>query len=446
MKIIIAGSGDVGFHLAKLLSHENQEITLIDQDTDVLEYAGSRLDVLTIKGDGSSLSVLQEANVSRAKLFIAATTSEKTNLIAAILAKKMGAKQTIARIENPEYLDPEQREHFRELGVDHLISPRYLAAMEIRRLLDKTSFTDIFEFDNGKVNVIGTTIDEDSDLVNMSIEEIDEAYPEVSFRPLAILRGAKTLIPDARTILHRNDHVYLMARDFELESTSRLCEKETHTISKVMIIGESPIALKTAKLIEKNYSVTVVCHDREMCKKYVELLDDVLVIEGDPSNVEILKEEGIEHMDAFIALTHNTETNILASLMAEQCGVYKTIALVDNMDYTHISQNIGIDTLINEKIIAANNIFRFIRKGKIEAIATLHGVDAELIEFNIHRENQLTKKVLGRLPIPEGSRVAGVIRNNESIVPHEDLQLQVGDKVIVFATAQSINSVENLFN
>lgn len=445
MKIIIAGGGAVGFHLAELLSKENQDITLIDNDEEVLHYASNHLDVMTIKGDVSSIKVLREAEVNKASLFLAVTTSEKTNLLCSSLAKHKGAKKTIARVQSPEYLEPDQREIFKKLGIDVLISPTELAAQEIVRLLKRASFTDVFEFEEGKISVLGFTIDYSSPCYGKTIAEISQLHSDFLFRGVALLRNHQTIIPKGTTRLYQGDHLYIITQKKYLDKAVSFAGKQAAPINKVMIIGDTPLALRAAQLVEKEYSTTVVMKDKECGKKFLESLNDTLVTIADPSNVEALKEEGLEKMDAFISVTKNTETNIITSLIAEELGVYKTIALVDNVIYTHISQNIGIDTIINKKLIAANNIFRFVRKGKIEAIASLHGVDAEIIEFVVHKKNRLLKYAIRDLHLPETAIIAGVIRDNESIIPDGSFHLILGDKVIVFALPSAIKKVEELF-
>ncbi|MCB0619214.1 MAG: Trk system potassium transporter TrkA [Saprospiraceae bacterium] len=445
MKIIIAGAGDVGFHLAELLAFENQDIVLIDTNQDVLDYAETHLDVMTLLGDSSSVDVLEQADVSRAKLVLAVTTSEKNNLVTAILAKKMGARQAIARVQNDEYLRPEQKEMFRELGIDSLISPRQLAAREIQRLVNQCSFTDIFEFEGGKISLVGITLDEFSPLVNKSLYEIGSSEIDINARPIAVLRGHQTIIPRGRTILRRNDHVYFITKHHETDHLEQYVGKKKVKIRNIMVIGGTGLAYDTARLLEDDYNVTLVEMDKERCKRLAEHLQNTLIIHGDPSNIDLLEEEGLNRMDAFIALTRNSEANIIASLTAKNHGVYKTIAQVENKEYVHISQNIGVDTLINKKLIAANNIFRFVRKGQIEAITSLNGVDAEVIEFVVHKSNQLTRKPLKELHFPETALIGGVIRGEESLIPTGEFQLQLEDKVIVFAMPEAIGKVERLF-
>lgn len=450
MKIVIAGAGDVGFHLAELLAFENQDIILIDTNQDVLDYASTHLDVMTILGDSSSITILEEADIARAQLVLAVTTSEKNNLMTAILAKKMGARQTIARVRNPEYLAPEQRAMFEKLGVDSLISPRQLAAKEIKRLVKQCTFTDIFEFEEGKISLVGLTLNQYSPLINKKLMEIygsgnGHSKNEPNYRPIAVLRGHRTIIPRGNTTLQQNDHVYFIAKKGDISCVEEFVGGQKVKVKNIMIIGGSGLALDTAKLLEDDYNVTLVEKEKERCKYLANRLAKTLIINGDGNNIDLLEEEGLKNMDAFIALTPNSETNIIISLMAKNRGVYKTIAQVENKEYTYISQNIGVDTLINKKLIAANNIFRFVRKGQVEAITSLHGVDAEIIEYALHKENQLTKKPLKELHFPETALIGGVIRGNESLIPDGNFQLQREDKVIVFAMPEAISKLEKLF-
>lgn len=445
MKIVIAGAGDIGFHLAELLSFENQDITLIDTNQEVLDYASTHLDVLTIKGDSSSFEILTQADVQKAKLVIAVTTSEKNNLLTAILAKKMGAKQTIARVKNEEYLEDDQVETFKDLGVDVLISPKTLASAEILRLVDQCSFTDLFEFEEGKIKLLGITLDSYSPLVNQKLCEIEEFKRELAPLPIAILRGHRTIIPNGETVLNRNDHIYFITKNGQTDRLLNLVGKKKVRVKNIMILGGTDLGYFTARCLERKYNVTLIEKDKERCKVMSEHLTNTLIINGDATQVDLLEEEGLNHMDAFIALTDNSETNIITSLTAKNKGVYKTIAQVENKEYIHISQNIGVDTLINKKLIAANDIFRFVRKGRVEAITSLYGVEAEVIEFVVHKDNQLTKKPIKDLPFPDQALIGGVIRGEQSHIPNGDFQLQVDDKVIVFALPKAIGRLEKLF-
>lgn len=445
MKIIIAGAGDMGFHLAELLSYENQDIVLIDNSQEILDYANTHLDVLTIRGDSASNRILEQADAEDADLVLAVTTSETTNLITAMLAKKMGARQTVARVARPEYIEPVQKEIFRQLGVDSVMSPHDLAAEEIKRLVRQCSFTDVFEFEDGKINLMGISVHENSQLLNKKVSDFIHWNAGVTLKPIAILRGAQTIIPDINTVLQRNDHVYFLSDRQNICQVEALAGNQKTRVRNIMIVGSTPLALATAKRLEKDYNVTLIEKDKSRCRELSEELHSTLIINGDSSNIDLLEEEGLDNTDVFIALTPNSETNIITSLTAKSRGIAKTIAQVENREYIHLSHEIGVDTLINKKLIAANNIFRFVRKGKIEAITSLHGVDAEVIEFVLHKQNQLTRKPLKSIPLPNTALIGGVIRGEEGILPNGDFQLQVNDKVIVFALPEAIGKVEQLF-
>ena len=445
MKIVIAGAGDIGFHLAKMMAHENKDIVLIDTNQDVLDYAQGHLDVITLYGDSSSPRILKEAQVNRCQLFLAVTTSEKNNLTSAILAKKMGAQHTVARVNNPEYTEPEQKAVFEELGVDSLISPRQLAAQEICRLMTRVSLTDIFEFEGGKMMLIGITLDGSTRVIGHTVESLRQEQPDLRYNLIALLRNHQTVIPYGQTILKANDHLYILCKRDDIDAVIALIGKQERKIQNVMIIGGSDVAYRTAQLLESQYRVSLIEGNKASCLRLAENLNSTLIIRGDAKDVELMRSEGLESTDAFLSLNDNTETNIIASLIAKNHGVYKTIALVDSIEYTRISQSIGIDTLINKKLIAANNIFRHIRKGNIEAITGLNGVDAEVIEFVIHKNNRLTRKPIKNLRLPEKAFVGGVIRGEDSYIPDGDFMFEMDDKVIVFAQPEAIHQVEQLF-
>jgi trk system potassium uptake protein TrkA len=304
--------------------------------------------------------------------------------------------------------------------------------------------TDSFDFEEGKVSLIGITIDEEADYIGKTVDEIRK-LKSTGYRPIAILRGDKTILPRSGTVIMKNDHVYFITEKSGVDELLNTIGKKNKIIKSVMFIGGNIISLTAAKSLENKYKVTIIEENEKQCKWLVDKLNNTLVIKGDPSNFELLKEEGLEQMDAFIAVTPNSETNILTSLMAETLGVYKTVALVENLDYTHISQHIGVNTIINKKIIAANNIFRYVRKGKVEAIASLHGVEAEVIEYSILKDSILTRKPVKELKLPTNAIIGAVIRDEEVIIPTGDFLMKKEDKVIVLALPEAIGRIENMF-
>jgi trk system potassium uptake protein TrkA len=331
------------------------------------------------------------------------------------------------------------------LGIDQIISPRQLAAQEIERLIKQVSFTDIFEFENGKLSLLGMTLDADSPLVGIRLADIKHLEAKVALHPIAILRGHKTIIPRGFTQLKENDHIYFITKTGNKKVVEEFVGKKHRTVKNMMILGGTNLVVSTARLLQNDYKITIVEEDKRRCQHLSEQLENVLVIKGDYTNIDLLQEEGLDQMDAFISLTKNSETNIISCLTARNHGVFKTIAQVENKEYIHISQNIGVDTLINKKLLAANAIFQHVRKGDIEAITSLHGVDAEIIEYNIIRPNQLTKKKVKDLHFPESALIGGVIRGDQTLIPNGETQLQLGDKVIVMAMPGAIKRLEELF-
>jgi len=445
MRIIIAGAGEVGFHLAKMMSNEAQNIYIIDDNEDRLNYVQSHIDVFGIKGNAKDIKVLKEAKIDSCDLLIAATSSEETNLLVCINGKKLGAKRTIARISNYEEVNPEMRKLYSELGVDDIISPVELASKEIKRLVGQSAFTSDFEFEGGKLTVFGITLTEKSPLNDKSVKDTKYLNPNSSFKPIALLRKDKTILVQGDTVLKENDNVYFISTPESIKQITEICGQECYDIKNIMILGGSRMGILTAELLEKKYNVILIEKDKKKAEEIADHLKKTLVINSDGTDVQALEEESIEDMDAFIAVTGDSETNIISSLVAKSHGVRKTIAGVENIDYINLSHNIGIDTLINKKIIAANNIFKFIRKGEVKAIANLHGVDGEIIEFNVKGGTKITSKPLRELKIPKTANISGVVRGNEGFIPFGGFQLQAGDKVVVFSLTDSIHKIEEFF-
>ncbi|WP_458628907.1 Trk system potassium transporter TrkA [Winogradskyella sp. PC D3.3] len=449
MKIIIAGAGEVGFHLAKLLSYESQEITLIDTKKDSLGYAGEHLDIRTIKGDATSIAILRDARIETAALFIAVTSSETTNITACVLAKQLGAKRTIARISNTEFIDNKETVGFSKFGIDELISPESLAASEIELLLNQYGFNDTYEFEDGALTMLGLRLSRTATFVDKTVKEAAEIYPELNFIPIAIQRlGTQyTIIPRGDTIFKEGDKVVFMTSKGGDEELFKLSGKVKVDIKNVMILGGSKIGYKTARdLCSSKFNVKLVENRRTIAEELAEDLPNALIICGDGRNVDILDEENISDMDAFIAVTGNSETNIMSCLLAKSKGVKKTIALVENMDYYQLSQSIGIDTLINKKLLAANNIFRYIRKGEVVAMTKLTNMNAELLEFVVKPKSKITNKLIKDLKFPKSAIIGGVIRGESGSIPLGSFTIQAGDRVVVCCLPRSIAEVERFFS
>ncbi|QBA63455.1 Trk system potassium transporter TrkA [Muriicola soli] len=448
MKIIIAGAGEVGFHLAKLLSYESQDITLIDTNKDSLIYADSHLDIRVLRGDATSVSILQEARVEGSDLVIGVTSSETTNITLCMLAKQLGCKKTIARISNTEFLDHREMIKFSELGIDELISPEELAASEIQLLLNQSAFHDTYEFEDGALIMVGVSLPKSAPFVGKSVKEAASIFPELHFMPIAMQRSGTqyTLIPRGDSVFKADDQVYFVTDKKGVDELYKLTGKKKEEMKNVMILGGSKVGFKAARdLCGKKFNVKLIEKNKEKAFDLADILPNALVINGDGRNVELMEEESLDSMDAFIAVTGNSETNIMSCLVARSKNIKKTIALVENMDYFQLSQSIGIDTLINKKLLAANNIFRYVRKGEVVALTRLNNLNAEILEFEVKPESKMNGQVIRELDFPRNAIIGGVIRDGVGLIALGDFKIADGDRVVVCCLPQAIQKIERLF-
>ena len=448
MKIIIAGAGEVGFHLAKLLSFESQDITLIDNKKSNLNIAENQLDIKTIEGDSASISVLKKANVDNSDLVVSLTTSETTNFTTCFLAKQLGAKRTIARISNAEFIDNDHDIDFDSIGIDELISPENLATEEIKLLIHESAFTNSHDFEAGILKMMGVKLQKKAPFIGKTVMESASVFPGVHFMPIALKKEGteKTIIPRGDTVFCEGDQVYFITDKKGLKELYDLLGTIKQNIENVMILGAGRIGFKLAKdLSNEGLNIKIIEINKEKANHLAEELSDVMMINVDGRNVDLLVEENLNNMDAFIATTGNSETNIMSCLMAKSKKIKKTIALVDNMDYFNLSQSIGIDTLINKKLLAANDIFRFVRNGDIVELAKLNNMDAEIVEFNVSDKSKVLNKKIVDLDFPREAIIGGVIRDNEGIIALGDFVIQYGDRVLVCSTPEVLSKVESLF-
>ncbi len=448
MKIIIAGAGEVGFHLAKLLSFESQDITLIDTHKERLNYAENHLDIKAIKGDATSLRIMKEAKIDTSDLFIAVTEQETTNITICALAKQMGCKKTIARISSSEFINHNDEVSFEKLGVDELISPEELASIEIQQLLDQSAFSDSYEFENGALTLLGTTLEESVPFVGKTVKEAAQIFPDIHFMPIALQRKGTqyTIIPRGDTQLEANDLVYFITLKEGVEELYKLTGRNKEVIKNVMILGGGKIGYSTAKtLAEKKFNVILVEQNKNKAFELADQLPDVMVINGDGRNVELLEEEGLEAMDAFICVTENSETNIMSCLMAKSKNVKKAIALVENMDYFQLSHSIGIDTLINKKLLTANTIFRYIRRGEVVDLTKLNSLNAEILEFIVKPESKVNGMQIRDIDFPRSATIGGVIKEGEGVIALGGYKIEAGDRVVVCCLPRALDKVESLF-
>ncbi len=446
MNIIIAGDGEVGVHLAQSLTELDHNITVVDPHSELLKRLESETDLLTITGDSTSPQVLKEANVADCDLFLSVLHDESINLVTCILAKKLKAKKTVARITNAELLAPKHREMFRDLGVDEMVCPERIAAKEITNLLNNTVATEFFDFSGGLLTMYVIRLDAGTPVAGHNVRELTQLHPDLQVRVVAILRNGNTIIPHGDTIFQGGDLAYIIGRANQLENINRVVGKEAVSIRNTMIAGGGRIGRYAAMTLQDRMRITLIEENRQRAEELSALLDDTLVIHGDATDIELLKEEGLLNADAFIGVTDSSETNVLTCLHARRLGVKRTIALVENTGFIDISQDIGIDTIINKKLITASYIARFIVKGDAVSSKWLSGTNAEVIELMVGKWAPATRKTIGELDIPQGATIGGIIRGRETLLPSRDLQLKQDDKVVVFTLPKAMAAMAKLFD
>ena len=445
MKIVIVGAGAVGTHLSKLLSREHQDCVLIDGDEERLSTL-TEYDVMTYQASPTSILALKEAGVEHADLFVGVTPEESINLNACILAHALGAKKTVARIDNYEYLSPELQSFFKDLGVDSLIYPEVLAAIDITNGLKLSWVRQRWDVHDGALILLGIKLREAAEILNQPLRNL--CGPDDPYHVVAIKRNGDTLIPGGMDELRVNDFVYFMTTKEYIPYIRKIVGKEHYTdVKNVIIMGGGKTAVRAALTIPNYMSVKIIEKDAQRCEKLNELLekDEAMVIHGDGRDLGLLEEEGIRNTQAFVALTGNAETNILACLTAKKLGVRKTVAMVENLDYVSMAESLDIGTIINKKTIAASHIFQMMLDADVENLRSLMLVDAELAEFTAAEGSRVTKKPVKDLGLPFGATIGGLVRKGVGMLVNGNSQIQAGDSVMVFCHEQKLNNIEKYF-
>lgn len=445
MKIIIAGAGEVGTYLAKMLSIESHEILVIDTDKERLNNLDSHLEVMTLHGSSASIEALHDAEISKSDLFICVTPTEELNITSAMLAKKLGAKKTIARIDSPEYLKASNKELFKEMGIDSLIYPEQLAAKEVVGLLNQAGTTEVVNFSGGKLMLMVVKLDKNAPIINETLMNAAMMNADLDYRAVAITRNGETLVPRGNDVFQVGDVVYVITTQAGVPKLMRFSGKQNIHIKNIMIVGGSRIGASTARVLQHKNNIKLIEIDRDKSFKLADELEKTMVIRGNGSEIDLLVEEGIKEMDAFIAVTGNSETNILSCLQAKKLGVKKTIAEVENIEYIRLAENIGIDSMINKKFIAASHIFGFTMNAQISSVKCLTGTDAEVIEIIPNEGSKITKASLKELDFPHMAIIGGVIRNKTGFIARGSTHIRSTDKVIVFTLPSIIPKVEKFF-
>ena len=451
MKIVIAGAGEVGSHLAKMLSNESNDITVIDTHQERLDALSTNADVVTVEGNPSTIHTLQEAGVAHADLFIAVNPSESqdVNIVSAMLAKKLGSKKVTARINNEEYLTYENKSMFTEMGIDLMFYPEKIAAGEIVDLLKRTASTDSMDFARGKLQMAVFKLEEESSLLGMTMQEFSTLAAEegMKYRVVAISRNNQTIIPKFDTKFKYPDLVFIISKREGMDMLMRYIGKKNIEVNSVMILGGSPIGEMVAKQMAKELdSVKLIELNKEKCLDLSEKLPgNVIVVNGDGRNSDMLLEESIKDFDAFVAVTNSSETNILACVAAKSFGVARAIAEVENIEYIRLAESMGVDAVINKKLITAGRIFKFTLSNKVRFIKYMSGTDAEILEFIVAPDTKITKVPLKDMGFPRNAIIGGIIRGNESFIAVGDTQIQAYDRVAVFALPEAVKEVDKFF-
>ena len=446
MKIIIAGAYAIGTHLARLLSRSNEDITLIDDSEERLDNIGSDYDLLTMVGQPTSLKTLRDANVEDADLFISVTPLESKNITACILAKKLGAKRTVAKVDNPEYMEPQAQDFFKELGVSKLIYPEMLAAVDINNGLKMSWVRQRWDVHDGALIMLGIKLRETCEILNKPLKDI--SGPNDPYHVVAIKRDGETIIPGGHDELKLYDLAYFMTTRNYIPYIRKIVGKEHYVdVKNVMIMGGGRTAVRAVKKMPEYMECKIIEIDENRCEYLNDILDDkkALIIHGDGRDIPLLNEEGIRSTQAFVALTGNAETNILACLTAKRLGVRKTVAVVENVDYVSMAESLDIGTIINKKAIAASYIYQMMLDADVMNVRFLMNANADVAEFIAKEGAKVTKKPVKDLGLPIGVTIGGLVRKGEGMLVSGNTQIEADDSVMVFCHNINMKKIEKYF-
>jgi trk system potassium uptake protein len=443
MKIIIIGAGKVGYTLAENLINENNDVTIIDKHSDAIEKAEDNLDVMCIKGNGVSASILLEAGVDRADLLIAVTGSDEINMVCCLTAKKLGVLQAIARVRDPEYAD-ELSLIKDQLGLDFVINPEYAAAEEIARNLGFSSAINVERFASGRVRMIELKVSSDMIIVNKKIKDIDKQTSS-SVLIGVIVREDEVIVPHGEEVVLENDAIYVIGKASSVYNFCKLCGKHPYKIRNVMIAGGGRITYYLYKLLsDMGMKLKIIEIDKERCQELSDRLPNALIINGDGTEEEVLQSENIANMDAFIAVTGIDEENLMSSLIAQRLGVKKIVTKLSRSNYIHIVKDMGLDTIISPKLITTDQILKYARGKSLESLLRIVEGKIEILEFVVHGSSRLINKPLKKLGLSDDTIIATIVRKNEVVVPHGNDVITEGDRIIVITREQNIANLYEL--
>jgi len=447
MRVVVVGAGEVGIHLARRLSEEDQDVVLVDADPERADFAGRQLDVLTVCGNGASLSVLENAGVRTSRMLLAVTSRDEVNLIACLAAKRLGVQFAIARISNPEYYERGSVLSREQMGIDLMINPERECAWETFQLLQSAAATDVAHFAGGRVQLIGLQVRKGAPVAGKTLLQIGRDLPGRHYVTAAVVRDGVTQIPKGDTRIEVGDRLYMIAPTSEIQAIPPLAGYDRFRLSRVMIAGGSAEGEFLAQVLEEHgIECTILDRDRRRCLELAERLPRSLVLHADATDLELLEMEGVSGIDGFVAATGHDEVNLLSSLLAKSTGAKKVVTLIHKFEYLRLVPRVGIDAAVSPRMSAVNAILRYVRRGRVMTVASLTGIDAEAIEFRVEEQTRLAGKAIKALDFPKGAVIGTILRGSEIIIPRGDDVILPGDEVIVFALPAAISEVEELFD
>ena len=446
MKIIISGAYAIGRHLARLLSREHDDIVVIDSDEERLDRIGADMDILTMEASPTSIKDLKNAGASKADLFISATPDENLNVTSCILAKALGSKKTVARVDNAECIEPEAQELYSRLGINSLIYPEMLAAIDINNGLKMSWVRQRWDVHGGALVMLGVKLRETCTILDRPMREI--CGPEDPYHIVAIKRGNETIIPGGNDCLQLYDMAYFMTTKQFIPYVRKIVGKEHYVdVKNVMVMGGGTTAVRTVKTMPSYMDVKIIEINEQRCERLNSILEDekMLVINGDGRDLSLLVEEGIKNTQAFVALTGNAETNILACLTAKRMGVRKTVAMVENIDYVSMAESLDIGTIINKKSIAASHIYQMMLDANVHNVRFLTTANADVAEFIPSEGSKITMKPVKDLGLPIGMTIGGLVRDGNGLLVSGNTMIKPGDSVMVFCHNVNMKKIEKFF-
>jgi trk system potassium uptake protein TrkA len=444
--IIIIGAGEVGYNLARMLCYEKHDVVLIEQDSKKVKRAQDNLDIQVITGNGCSFNILKNAGIDKADMIVAVTDKDEVNLMACLIAQQYNVAKKVARVRNKEYCLEDAPINAKKLNIDLIIHPESEVARAVVNLLKQTAATDIIEFANGKIILMGIKLDEKCNFLNKPIELLALNNPEITFRIVAIQRRDRTIIPGGSDIFMNGDRIYVTTEKGGLPELLKITGKENVRIENIMILGGGQIGAEIARQLENEINIKIIESNADKSDSLADNLQKSLVIRGDGRDINLLALEGIIDMDGFISATGDDETNIISCLMAKHLKVPRIISLINKTDYTPIIPTIGIDAYVSKQMVTVDNILKFIRRGSIISVASIPGIAAEALEIVARANSKITKKDIRKIEFPKGAILGAVVRKEKFFIPVGISRIQAGDKVVVFALPPAIKEVEKLFN